>query len=99
MKIGRVIGTVVSTLKIKEYMGEKLLLVKLLDPDGSPTSDYVVAIDRTMAGKGDVVLLIDEGNSARQVLETGPQGAVRSVCVGFVDSIDLTRSDPTSFGS
>jgi microcompartment protein CcmK/EutM len=44
------------------------------------------------------VLLIDEGNSARQVLQTGPQGVVRAVCVGFVDSIDLSRPQPGSFG-
>ena len=99
MKIGKVLGTVVSTLKLKEYTGEKLLLVKILNPDGSPAPEYVVAFDRVMAGTGDVVLLIDEGNSARQVLQTGPNGVVRAVCVGFVDSIDLGRSDPKSFGS
>ena len=99
MKIGRVVGTVVSTLKLKEYTGEKLLLVKLLDPDGSPSPDYVVAFDRVMAGKGDVVLLIDEGNSARQVLQLGPDDSVRAVCVGYVDSVDLASSDPRSFGS
>jgi len=99
MKIGRVIGTVVSTLKVKEYFGEKLLLVKLLNPDGSPASDYVVAFDRVMAGRGDVVLLIDEGNSARQVLRLGPDGPVRAVCVGYVDSVDLSGSSARSFGS
>jgi len=99
MKIGKVIGTVVSTLKLKEYAGEKLLLVKILDPDGSPASDYVVAFDRVMAGPGDMVLLIDEGNSARQVLKLGPDGTVRAVCVGYVDEISLTPSDPRSFGS
>ena len=98
MKIGKVIGTVVSTLKIKEYEGEKLLLVKLLDPDGSPASDYVVAFDRVQAGKGDHILLIDEGNGARQVLQTGPEGAVRAVCVGYIDSIDLAPPHPRSFG-
>ena len=99
MKIGKVIGTVVSTLKLKDYDGEKMLLVKLLDPDGKPTSDYVVAFDRVMAGKGDTVLLIDEGNSARQVLKLGPNGVVRAVCVGFIDSIDLAPPAPKTFGS
>ena len=98
MKLGKVIGTVVSTLKIKEYQGEKLLLVKLLDPDGSPSSDYVVAFDRVQAGKGDNVLLIDEGNGARQVLKSGPESAVRAVCVGYIDSINLAAPQPNSFG-
>ena len=99
MKIGKVIGTVVSTLKLEQYTGEKMLLVKLLNPDGSETSESVVAFDRVMAGPDDIVLMIDEGNSARQVLETGPEGVVRAVCVGYIDSVDIYRSDPASFGS
>jgi len=98
MKIARVLGSVVCTLKLEHYRGEKQLLVKLLNPDGGEASDYAVAFDRCGAGKGDVVLLIDEGNSARQVLQTGPQGVVRAVCVGFVDSVDLSRPQPGSFG-
>jgi len=89
VKIGQVIGTVVSTLKLDHYRGEKMLLVKLMNPDLSPASDYVVAFDRVMAGPGDRVLLVDEGNSARQVLKTGPNGVVRAVCVGIIDAIDL----------
>jgi len=99
MKIGRVIGTVVCTLKLDHYRGEKQLLVKLLNPDGSEAGDYVVAFDRCQAGPGDVVLIIDEGNGARQVLETGPKGVVRAVCVGFVDSVNLGRAEPATFGA
>jgi microcompartment protein CcmK/EutM len=35
--------------------------------------------------------MIDEGNSARMVLETGPNGVVQAVCVGFVDSVNLYK--------
>ena len=98
MKIGRVIGTVLATLKLPHYRGEKQLLVKLLEPDGSDSGDYVVAFDRCQAGDGDVVLLIDEGNGARQTLQTGPKGVVRAVCVGFVDSVDLAPA-PKPFAS
>ncbi len=94
MKIGRVIGNVVSTLKLEQYQGEKLLLVKILDPAGTPASEYVVAFDRVNAGPGDRVLVIDEGNSARQVLATGPTGVVRAVCVGFVDAVELEAPKP-----
>ncbi|MFH1039229.1 MAG: EutN/CcmL family microcompartment protein [PVC group bacterium] len=99
MKIGKVIGNVVATLKLEQYEGEKLLLVKVLDPDGSETAETLVAFDRCQAGKGDVVLLIDEGNSARMVLETGPTGVVRAVCVGYVDAVNTYKSDPASYGS
>ena len=98
MKIGKIIGTVVSTLKLDHYRGEKMLLVKLLNPDLSAASDYVVAFDRVMAGPGDRVLLVDEGNSARQILKTGPHGVVRAVCVGIIDSIDLAPASPKAFG-
>ena len=99
MKIAKIIGTVVSTLKLEEYAGEKLLLAKILNPDGSQTAETVIAFDRCQAGEGDVVLLIDEGNSARQVLETGPTGVVRAVCVGYVDSVNIHPSPAASFGS
>ncbi len=99
MKVGKVIGTVVATLKLEQYAGEKMLLVRILDPDGKETSETLVAFDRCQAGEGDVVLLIDEGNSARMVLETGPTGVVRAVCVGYVDAVNLYKSDPASYGS
>lgn len=99
MKIGKVIGTVVSTLKLDHYAGEKMLLVKILDPDGTETAETLVAFDRCQAGKDDVVLMIDEGNSARMVLETGPTGVVRAVCVGFVDSVNIYKDAPATFGS
>ncbi len=99
MKIARIIGTVVSTLKLDQYAGEKLLLARILDPDGSDTPETVVAFDRCQAGEGDVVLMIDEGNSARQVLETGSTGVVRAVCVGYIDSVNIHPSPAESFGA
>ena len=99
MKIAKIIGTVVSTLKLEQYAGEKLLLARILNPDGSDTSETVIAFDRCQAGEGDVVLMIDEGNSARQTLETGPSGVVRAVCVGYIDSVNIHKSPADSFGS
>ncbi len=40
------------------------------------------------AGPGETVLVLDEGNGARQVLNW-PDGAVRAVIVGIVDEIEL----------
>ncbi len=99
MKIARIIGTVVSTLKLEGYAGEKMLLARILNPDGSETDETVVAFDRCQAGEGDVVLMIDEGNSARQTLQTGPSGVVRAVCVGYVDSVNIHKSPADSFGA
>ncbi|MDP8236730.1 MAG: EutN/CcmL family microcompartment protein [Candidatus Erginobacter occultus] len=99
MKIAKIIGTVVSTLKLEQYTGEKMLLARILNPDGSDTPETVIAFDRCQAGEGDVVLMIDEGNSARQTLQAGPTGVVRAVCVGYIDAVHIHKSPAASFGA
>jgi microcompartment protein CcmK/EutM len=91
MYIGRVRGTVVATIKNELYQGRKLLIVDRLDLAGQPTK-YDIAVDVVQAGVGDLVLVLDEGNSARQILDREPNGAVRAVIVGIVDGIDIPGS-------
>jgi microcompartment protein CcmK/EutM len=87
--IGKVIGTVVATIKISHLERRKLLLVDQLDLAGQETGYYDIAVDVAQAGPGDTVLVIDEGNGARQILGLDP-GAVRAVIVGVVDEVALT---------
>jgi microcompartment protein CcmK/EutM len=89
MYIGRVSGTVVATIKNELYEGRKLLVVDKLDLGGRPTAKYDIAVDMVQAGLGDLVLVLDEGNSARQVVDREPNGAIRAVIVGIVDDVDL----------
>ncbi len=90
MNIGRVAGTVVSPQQHPFYVGRKQLIVRICRPDGSLEGDqYVVAVDLVGAGVGQTVLVEDEGNTARQLLDTGPNGPVRSVIVGIVDSVNV----------
>ncbi len=86
MKIGRVVGTVVSTINVPAFDGRTLLLCDLLDPAGQPSGGYQIAVDSVGAGAGETVLLLDEGNSARQVLRA-PGAPIRTVVVGIVDSV------------
>jgi ethanolamine utilization protein EutN len=86
--IGKVIGTVVSTIKIDHLDAHKLLIVDRLDLRGEETGKYDIAVDVAQAGVGDTVLMIDEGNGARQILGLDP-GAIRSVIVGIVDEVNL----------
>ena len=65
---GRVIGTVVSTVKISHLEGRTLLLVDQLDLGGKETGAYDIAVDTVQAGPGDTVLVMDEGNGVRQIL-------------------------------
>lgn len=92
MKIARVAGTVVSTIQHPAFDGRKLLLCDLLDPTGRETGGYWIAVDAVGAGVGEIVLLLDEGNSARQVLGRSP-APVRTVVVGIVDAIDAVSRD------
>ena len=88
MHIGRVSGTVVATIKDRVFEGRKLLIVDHLTPEGEPTGHYWIAVDDVQAGVGDIVMVIDEGNSARQVVGMDP-APIRAVVVGIVDEIDL----------
>ena len=88
MYIGQVFGTVVATIKHETFRGHKLLLVERLTPDGRPTPKYDICVDTVQAGVGDTVLVLDEGSSARQVLNQA-HGAVRAVIVGIIDRIDI----------
>jgi ethanolamine utilization protein EutN len=87
MIIGTIRGNIVSTINHPFYTGKKLLVVEKEDPSGRP-GGYLVAIDGgVQAGVGERVLVIDEGNSARQVV-ADPQAPLRSIIVGIIDRID-----------
>ncbi len=86
MKIGRVAGTVVSTICVPVFENRKLLLVDLLDTDGKATGTDLIAVDVVGAGAGETVLVLDEGNGARQVLEA-PDAPVRAVVVRVIDEL------------
>jgi microcompartment protein CcmK/EutM len=91
MILGRITGSVVSTIHHPIVNGRKLLVAERLDQAGRPTGGYVIAIDAIGAGKGETVLILDEGNGARQVLDDS-NAPVRSVVVGIVDAVELETS-------
>jgi microcompartment protein CcmK/EutM len=94
MVIGKVVGTVVTTISHPDYKNRRLLIVQpfSLPGDPQPDSGDFLALDSTHAGIGDTVLVNREGNGARQVLNN-PQAAVISVIVGIVDSITLSEME------
>jgi microcompartment protein CcmK/EutM len=90
MILGRVSGTVVSTVQHPFYDGKKQLIVRACTPDGAFDGErYVVAVDIVGAGVGEMVIVEDEGNSARQLLGA-TNAPVRSVIVGIVDEVTDT---------
>lgn len=68
MKIARVTGTVVSTIKYEKYVGMKLLRVRHLTLEGQPTGEELVALDAADAGVGDIVLDNNDGGAAQMIM-------------------------------
>jgi len=86
MILGKVSGTIHSTINHSFYDGKRLLVVDKLNPDETPTGKYLICIDSVDAGVGDTVLMLDEGNGARQIV--GDSSApLRSIIVGIIDEI------------
>jgi ethanolamine utilization protein EutN len=87
MMLAIVTGNVTSSDKNEELVDYKLLVVQPLALDQSPEGDELIAVDRVHAGIGDKVLVVKEGNAARQI--TGRERVpLQAIIVGVVDRID-----------
>ena len=84
MKIGRVVGNVVSTVKNKTQYGYKLLLVEYIDTKGNPIGPRKIAFDCAHAGVGDIVLLCEDGGASQMLLEDKKVIADVTIC-GVLD--------------
>jgi len=84
MILARVRGRITSTIHHRSMDGRCLLVLERLDPAGKPLGSHVIAVDTVGAGAGETVIMLDEGNGARQILR-GADLPVRSVVVGIVD--------------
>ena len=89
MIIGRVVANVVSTEKHPHYAGRTMLAVQPLDAERRPKGKCVLAVDGAQAGIGDLVLVVDEGGSARMVIGDEKAVTIRTVICGIVDRIDV----------
>ncbi len=89
MKLGRVAGNVVATVKHPGFHGHKLMIVQPLDETGAEVGTTFIAVDLVQAGPGDTVLVMQEGNGVRQILKADKL-PIRSVIVGVVDAVSLS---------
>ena len=85
MKLGIVIGKVVSTRKVSSIEGLKILVVNYLNEDMKDTNKTAACIDTVGAGEGDVVLLCSS-SSARLTAMT-KNVATDNTIVGIIDSL------------
>ncbi|MBF2759203.1 MAG: EutN/CcmL family microcompartment protein [Ectothiorhodospiraceae bacterium AqS1] len=86
MLLAKITGTITATVKDERLVGQRLLIVDIIDPAGKPLSSGQIAIDRLGAGIGDRVIL-SAGSAARI-----PQGhaslPVDLATIAIVDRID-----------
>lgn len=91
MNLGRVIGSVVSTVKVEAYNSRKILVVQPIDPEGKACGRSILAIDAVQAGIGDIVLTLEEGTSARAIIQEPESMTVKHVVAAIVDSVDMKK--------
>lgn len=84
MKIARVIGHVVSTIKDRSHEGFKLMIVEPLDCAGKVCGKHQIVVDSACAGEGDYVLLLEDGGGARMVIDDS-EAIIDTVIVGVLD--------------
>ena len=84
MLLGKVVGSVISTIKNEELIGMKLLVVEMVNEKLEGSGKTEVVVDPIGAGSGEIVLLC-KGSSARIVF--GPTTPVDTVVVGIVENV------------
>jgi len=93
MFVAKVVGNVWATVKHKSLNSLKLLLVKKIDGITGKylDDDVMLAVDKSIdAGIGNTVLVMDEGNSARQILND-KKAPIRTIICAVVDAVKIGK--------
>jgi microcompartment protein CcmK/EutM len=77
-----------ASVKHPAFAGRSLFVVQPVDELGKDVGASFVAVDHAQAGVGDTVLVLTEGNGARQILAQGDIVPIRSIIVGVVDHVE-----------
>jgi microcompartment protein CcmK/EutM len=87
MKIAKVVGVAVSTVKEERLEGSKLLLVCESDQEGKTIGKPFIAQDVVGVGPDELVFIV-EGSTAR-IAAGGNETPVDAVIVGILDSLQF----------
>jgi microcompartment protein CcmK/EutM len=88
VKIAKVVGNLVSTVKDRCFKSYKLMLVEYLNPDGTPDGKRQIAFDAAHAGVGDIVLVNIDGGAA--MMFTGDKELIADLTIcGVLDSFTI----------
>jgi microcompartment protein CcmK/EutM len=87
MQLGKVIGTVVCTMKDARLIGQKLLVVQPLDRNGRSKGKPLVALDSVGAGAGETIYWCRGKEASFPFLPD--EIPTEATIVGIVDEINL----------
>lgn len=87
MRIARVVGSAVSTIKVDSLTGTKLLIVREASVNDELEGKPFVAVDGVGAGEGELVL-ISEGSAGRHT-EFTTAAPVDAVIMAILDSLEV----------
>jgi ethanolamine utilization protein EutN len=93
MQLGRVIGTVVCTMKDARLIGQKLLVVQPLDRNGRSKGKPLVALDSVGAGTGETIYWCRGKEASFPFLPD--EVPTEATIVGIVDEINLHAKEST----
>ena len=86
MRLARVVGNLVSTVKDEGYRGKKLMLIEYFEPEtGQATGPRLIAFDCADAGVGDIVVVNTDGGAGNMLLHDN-FAIVDLVICGIVDN-------------
>jgi len=88
MRLGRVIGNVVSTIKYEKLEGIKLMIVEPIDPDANVIGKSIIAADYLNTAIGNLIYWIEDGTTIckwKGVRSIPLRGSI----LGIIDSIDM----------
>jgi microcompartment protein CcmK/EutM len=84
LKIAKVVGNVVSTIKDDKFYGHKLMIIEFIDLSGMPLGPRQIAFDCADAGPGDIVLVNIDGGAAKIFFDDDDFIADWTIC-GVID--------------
>jgi len=91
MKLGKIVGRVVSTKKLPCFDGLALLLVQPLDQHLKDAGSVLVAFDTVKAGEGDLVFF-ESGKEAAQANPNGWFNPGDAAIIGIVDAVNAEEA-------
>jgi microcompartment protein CcmK/EutM len=93
MYLGKVVGCVWATMKNKDLVGQRLLLVQPLTPELAKTGKRIICADTTGAGAGELVYWCRGKESSFPFLPA--EVPTDTTIVGIVDEIHVNRAAST----